>query len=401
MRAHAQNDLLDLRTFLQGCFLPGGPMSTTVWLAAKTAQNPQLGGHFWVYLNWAMGLRALGCDVVWLEMVNPKTSPTIMRNQAQAAAKRLQAYGFTNCLRLCSFNDTPLSSAIGKEYVDLSAAGEADLLLNMVYGIPSSVIEKFRRTALIDIDPGLTQIWVHARHFTIAAHDVYFTTGETVGRPGSLIPDCGLQWHYVRPCVALDAWPVNPAQEHAPFTTISNWYMDEWIDSGNGWYINDKRSGFMPFVDLPEHTALHLELALNMKAGDPDKRLLLDHGWSVTDAGQIAKSPEDYQRYIQQSRGEFSCVKPSCVRLQNAWISDRTLCYLASGKPAVVQHTGKSRFLPEREGLFRFHNLLEATHCLERVTSDYDNQCRKARMLAEEYFDAAKVAAQVLKTAFK
>ena len=89
----------------------------------------------------------------------------------------------------------------------------------------------------------------------------------------------------------------------------------------------------------------------------------------MRDAHAVACTPWDYQRYIQESRGEFSCVKPSCVRLQNAWISDRTLCYLASGKPAVVQNTGPSAFLPESEGIFRFHTMEEAVEALAREHS--------------------------------
>ena len=119
----------------------------------------------------------------------------------------------------------------------------------------------------------------------------------------------------------------------------------------------------------------------------------------MCDAYAVASTPWDYQRYIQDSRGEFSCVKPACVRLQNAWVSDRTLCYLASAKPAVVQHTGPSRFLPDAAGMFRFRDLLEAARCLEQVAADYERQCRLARALAEEYFDARKVVGRVLERA--
>jgi hypothetical protein len=85
--------------------------------------------------------------------------------------------------------------------------------------------------------------------------------------------------------------------------------------------------------------------------------------------------------------------------LQNAWISDRTLCYLASGKPAVVQHTGASRFLPDAEGLFRFRSLEEAARALSTAESDYERYGRLARALAEEYFDAHKVVGRVLERA--
>ena len=168
-----------------------------------------------------------------------------------------------------------------------------------------------------------------------------------------------------------------------------------WLDGE--WQRNDKRSGFLPFLDLPRRTTQPLELALCLAPDEQDERQRLqDQGWCVRHAHEVASTPQDYKRYIQASRGEFSCAKPSCVRLQNAWISDRTLCYLASGKPAVVQHTGPSRFLPDADGLFRFHDAAGAAAALERVAADYGRQCRQARALAEEHFDARQVVGRIL-----
>jgi hypothetical protein len=87
------------------------------------------------------------------------------------------------------------------------------------------------------------------------------------------------------------------------------------------------------------------------------------------------------------------------MQLQNAWVSDRTICYLASGKPAIVQHTGPSRFLPDAEGIFRFRSIDEAAQMLSLVESDYSRQCDAARALAETYFDAEKVVGRVLEKA--
>src|SRR5213076_1198138 len=115
---------------------------------------------------------------------------------------------------------------------------------------------------------------------------------------------------------------------------------------------------------------------------------LESHGWRVRDSREVAGSPEAYRSYLQRSRGELSCAKPSCMEFQNAWISDRTLCYLASGKPAVVQHTGPSSFLPDREGLFRFSTLAEAAAAFAAINGDYEHHCRAARRLAKEHFDA-------------
>jgi hypothetical protein len=201
--------------------------------------------------------------------------------------------------------------------------------------------------------------------------------------------------------VALEWWPVCQSPTGAAFTTVSHWATSrEWVCFGGESYHNDKRTGFLPFLDLPRRTSQPLELALCLADdGGEERRSLEEKGWIVRHAYEVASTPQDYQRYIQGSRGEFSCAKPSCVRLQNAWVSDRTLCYLASGKPAVVRHTGPSRFLPDAAGLFRFSDPAEAARCLERVAADYDRQCRLARALAEEHFDARNVVRRVLERA--
>jgi glycosyltransferase involved in cell wall biosynthesis len=177
--------------------------------------------------------------------------------------------------------------------------------------------------------------------------------------------------------------------------------MGEWmLDDDGEVYSNDKRTGFLPYFDLPKSTDRPLELSLCLSPYDEEERAtLLGRGWRVKDACDTTGTPWDYQRYVQHSRGEFSCVKPSCVRLQNAWISDRTLCYLASGKPAIVEHTGPSRMLPDAEGLLRFRDFDEAVRLLAEVESHYENHCNAARALAESHFDARQVARAVLEKA--
>jgi hypothetical protein len=252
---------------------------------------------------------------------------------------------------------------------------------------------------LVDIDPGLLQIWMSQGQISVARHDLYFSIGETVCRPGAGLPDVELPWQYTPPCVAVDRWLPHRAAEDAPFTTVSHWYMDEWIRDDDGQlYRNDKQSGFLPYLDLPSRTTQPLELALCL-GYDGEQRELEERGWRVRQSNEVTSTPWDYQHYVQASRGEFSCVKPSCVRLQNAWISDRTLCYLASGKPVVIEHTGPSSFLPDAAGLFRFRTMNEAVHCLEMAATDYEQQCRLARALAEEHFDARKVVGRVLERA--
>src|SRR5262249_32673039 len=211
----------------------------------------------------------------------------------------------------------------------------------------------------------------------------------------------GIAWQYTPPCVSLQSWPIASAKPVAPLTTVSHWLSGDWLrDEAGNLVSNEKRTGFLPFLDLPRATKVPLELALQLRPQDePDRQMLLEHGWRVCDAWTVTGTPWDYQQYVRGSLGEFTCVKPSCVRLQNAWISDRTLCYLASGKPAVVEHTGPSRFLPDREGLLRFRNVPEAVQCFDEVSENYAVHCRAARSLTEEFFDARHVVEKLLERA--
>src|SRR5262249_3931027 len=169
----------------------------------------------------------------------------------------------------------------------------------------------------------------------VAQHDLYFTIGETVGQPGARFADAGLTWHYTPPCVALDWWTPRPAAPEGAFSTVSQWYTaDEWMEDEDGIYANDKRDGFLPYLDLPRYTAQPLELALCLSPDEEKERRSLERrGWRVVDSEVVASTPWDYQRYIQGSLGEFSCVKPSCVRLPNPWLSHRPLRGLPRARP--------------------------------------------------------------------
>jgi hypothetical protein len=376
-------------------------VSVTVCVFGNILDYPEGGGVLWEYLNWALGLRSLGCRVIWMEGVKPESSTEDVRRWISALQKRLNPYGLAQDLAVCSRTGETLGAGIGNGCLDLEEALEADLLLNLGYHVPAQLVKRFRRSAMVDVDPGLTQLWLNEGSLDLAEHDLYFTTGETVGTPGALFPNAGIEWHYTPPCVALDWWPTHPQLEsNAAFSTISQWYADEWVTDKGELYSNNKREGFLPFLELPRYTSQPLELALGLGDGDEEEcRRMQQIGWRIREAHSISVTPWDYQSYIQGSVGEFSCVKPSCVKLQNAWMSDRTICYLASGKPAVVQHTGPSRFLPDEAGLFRFRTVDEAARFLDVASSDYEHQCLLARALAEEYFDARRNIAKVLEKA--
>ena len=127
-----------------------------------------------------------------------------------------------------------------------------------------------------------------------------------------------------------------------------------------------------------------------------EKRDLEGRGWRIHHSREVAATPEMYRAYIQRSRGEFSCAKRSCMELQNAWVSDRTLCYLASGKPVVLQDTGPSSFLTNGEGMFRFSTAEQAARAFDVINGDYEKHSRAARRIAERFFDAKQVGKEIL-----
>jgi glycosyltransferase involved in cell wall biosynthesis len=351
-------------------------------------------GHFWAYMQYAQALQRLGCDVYVLDSSIWSDVPPGER-RVREFRDRMERYGLRDKV-IVAANGSGIGEAALPELLD-----DVDLLLNFNYHLGADVVSAARRSALVDIDPGLLQFWINRGFISPAAHDVYFTIGETVGDGSGLIPDCGIEWLRIRPPVFLDLWPYTYDGGAEAFTTVSSWWGDkDYVGEGEDYYDNTKRTAFFDFLDLPRHTDQPLELALFLAASDDaDRRSLEERGWRVRHSPEVAGTPEGYRAYVQESRGEFSWAKASCARFQNAWISDRSLCYLASGKPVVVQNTGPSSFLPDGEGMFRFHTLADAARAIDQINADYERQCGLARRLAEDHFDAEAVVSSILERA--
>src|SRR5262245_47878376 len=290
-------------------------MATVVIAPSNVVNFPEGGGHFWVYMQYAQGLSRLGCEVYWLEGFRGRGDEG--RDAAALAAfrARMERYGLGDKLILYRGPD---------DYLGLTRAEagavfrRADLLLNFHYRTDPGLLSRFRRTALIDIDPGLLQFWVGAGQVALQPHDCYFTIGETVGTPRALFPDCGLPWVPIRPPVCLECWPYARDPGGEAFTTVSSWWgggtpgEESWVTDGKGIsFDNNKRASFLEFVDLPRRTNQALELALFLSDSDldvKDRQLLESRGWRVRHSRDVAGTPERYQSYVQGSRGEFSCA---------------------------------------------------------------------------------------------
>jgi hypothetical protein len=199
--------------------------------------------------------------------------------------------------------------------------------------------------------------------------------------------------------VCLEEWPAR-APAAGPYSTVTHWWAvegEDWIELDGRWIENTKRAAWEPFLELPGQSPVELELALGgLAAESQELRALRAHGRAGADAWQVAGDPRSFRDYVARSRGELSVAKPITAALATGWFSDRSACYLASGRPVVAQWTGDSRFLDGGEGVLRFRTPAEAASALLRVEADYERHAAGARRLAEEHLDARRVAGAVL-----
>ena len=373
-------------------------MTRVVIGAARVASVPWAAGHFWMYAQYVDGLRRLGCDVWWLEELPAGAGRAVDEARVETLRARLQPLGMADRILVYRWEreDAPTYLTCSARHADQVLAG-TDLLLNFHYELAAALLARFRRTALVDIDPGMLQLWWRQGHLRIHEHDRYFTIGEHLD---DSVP--GVTWTHTAPAVSLDLWPYryDPASE--AFTSVSSWRTGTYVDlEGDGTMLDsNKRVSYLQLADLPRRAGQRLELASVLGPGEEEDRSLLEErGWRVRDSTVAVRTPEAYQHYIQDSRGELGCAKPAYVLLGNAWLSDRTVCYLATGKPAVVQDTGPSSYLPDGCGLLRFSTVDEAAAALAEVDAHYERHCRAAREIAEACFSATAAVTRILRRA--
>jgi hypothetical protein len=376
----------------------------TVVVGGAVANKPHNGGEAWVRLSWIRGLQRLGLDVWFVEQIGAATcvdangapAPFGQSENRRYFEAVMAEFGLTGRASLLSEDGREAAGASLDEVADVAA--EADLLVNISGHLQlPALMRRLRRKAYVDLDPGFTQFW-HADGWTgLDGHDSYFTVGENIGRPGCEIPTGDIAWHPVPPPVVLEDWPLWGGGRLGSFTTVGAWRGPFGVIERDGHTYGLKVHEFRKVIELPRKVPFRFEIALDIYPGDDrDREALESNGWHLVRPSEAARGPLEFRRFVQESGAEFSVAQGIYVDTNSGWFSDRSVRYLATGRPTLLQDTGFSHNYPVGEGLVAFRTLAEAAAGARRIAADYEAHCAAARALAEERFDSDKVLPRFL-----
>ena len=359
------------------------------------------GGNAWAFLQWVLGFRRLGCDVYYVEehrakdLMDEDLKPAPFSKSANAQAFRRLIDRFELGDR-AALLEAGTSAHVGLSREDIAKVGpDVDLFLNQ-FGAYTAVLGRVRRSVYLDLDPGHTQIWQeqYGVDMRVRGHDLYLTIGLNLGEPGCPFPTCGVRWEKTLWPIVLSEWATEDVPGPA-FTTVANWRDYSWVEWQGVWYPQ-KAEAFKAVIDLPRRVPMPIEVCLSIDDADPELPALRANGWRLVSPRERVGDPDSYRRYIHGSRGEFSPVRPICSLGQSGWFSDRSGCYLAAGRPVVMEDTGLGRHVPIGLGLLTYSDVESAARCLEAVERDYARHALAAREFAREYLDSDRVLSRIL-----
>jgi hypothetical protein len=345
------------------------------------------------FMQYPLGLRALGHQVMWVELISA----------SQLHAQPELATDFFSLMAMYDLADDSVLIVVqdldDQVYEQAEIYGmtrsraaalirDADALWNFAASIRQPLLGQFRQRVLIDGDPGHLQVCALTFNFDIQDHQVLLSVGNKISDTDCAVPRLGRQWGTYRPYVHLPMWPLtkDPGAQ-APFTSITQWSWEELEMEGRRLSLS-KRESYVRYVALPTLTQRPFELAANIGPNDvaDDRKLFKQNGWSIVEPLKVAGTPEKYQIYLHNSRAEILCCKPIYKELKTGWFSDRSAAYLASGRPVLMEDCGTSEHLPLGYGILSFGCLEEAAMQVAEIDKNYAIHARAARDLAEHYF---------------
>jgi hypothetical protein len=374
---------------------------SSIVVSGMIATDPHQGGATWAVLQYVLGFGRLGHDVYFIEPVRtqairPTGAPLAESVNADYFRRVADDFGLESNAALLREGTR---ETVGAPYEQLvRIAGRADLLVNISGMLTDPELTGPISTRVyLDLDPAFNQLWhTQGVDMRFAGHTHFVTIGQAIGRSDCAVPTCGLNWISTHQPIALDRWPVAGPIFHDAFTTVGNWRGYGSVENG-GVFYGQKAHSLRKLITLPRRVPEQFLLALAIHPGETrDLAALAENDWRLVDPAEVAATPAHYQRFIQGSRAEFGVAKSGYVEAKCGWFSDRSVCYLASGRPVLAQDTGFTRFLPTGEGLFSFSTEDDVLAAAEKLRGDYSRHAKAACSLAEEFFHSDRVLTRLL-----
>ena len=373
---------------------------------AMASQPLFSGGNTWAFLQYVLGLRRLGFTTYYIEQLNQENCIDDNWNRACFDDSANARYFRTLMDRFNLAGHAALLEYEGPGDVGLSHADvqklspDIDLLINFSGRLHMrQILKAVRRRVYLDMDPGYTQIWQerYGANMNLRGHDVYVTVGLNLGQPDCPLPTCGIRWEKTLPPVVIEEW-MTTQTPGISYSTVADWRGFGPVEWRGVWY-NQKSDEFKRIIKLPRRISVPLELCLFILRDEADRMELENHGWRLASPAHHTTGPDAYRNYIFASRGEFTAVKHGYAAGRTGWFSDRSACYLAAGRPVVIQDTGIGADLPTGCGLLTFSDIDSAVDALEQVERSYAKHAAAAASFAREFLDSDLVLSRLLKLA--
>jgi len=351
-----------------------------------------------------LGLRRLKRDAIWLELLPATNDARANQINIDNFQRRLREHGLGG--RYCLLFQKSASDVHDLDEVRCIGMSKRELLdrldgpnalLNLSYSIHPPLLLQFERRIFCDLDPSEIFFWMTKMEMGQSQHHEFWTIGLNVHGHDCLLPRSSLCWKTFYPLVDTQLVRRQPRPRLPKFTTIGQWYWGGSVEVKGTFPDLSKKIAFEPYLDLPKRIPeARFELAMNIKAEDPEKARLRGRGWHIVDPHRVARTPGAYRRYMAGALAEFTAIKGVDVTWRTGWLSDRAAAFLALGRPVITEDTGAEKYIPRESG-FRFaRDADEAETAVKEVLWDWKRLSKQARSCAVEIFDSAKNLRRIL-----